>query len=314
LPATIAQLALGAFETCDLEDENCELPGQIAPVTNFLNNHYSGQVLGLLGTLLSPFVQLVESFTAVGEFFEAGDVIGAINELINIPANMTNAFLNGGGYLDLTAIAEQFLPVPPGSISYIGVNLGGLLNVVPVNGSLVDPEDPPTEYSGGTGYDGVAAKVGPLPFQGLPIGWVGSVIGLGQFVAEQMVVTPPAPPGTPPAAPPVAAEPEAAKLAAPADISAVTEATAEESAPAVVDTPAEESAPDVAAEVAEDPAPANQTEVEETALADLEVTEAQAPAVAEDSAPEPAAAVGSDDSGDSGSQPGDSRRGAADAG
>jgi hypothetical protein len=48
--------------------------------------------------LLAPVIELTRSFTAIGAFFEAGDVTGAINELINIPANVTNAVLNGGGF------------------------------------------------------------------------------------------------------------------------------------------------------------------------------------------------------------------------
>jgi hypothetical protein len=284
----VLQLVFGALANCSDEKNptQCDLPAQIAPIVNVLDAQYSGQVLGLLGTVISPLVQVTKSFTAVGQYFEDGDVVAAINELINIPANMTNAFLNGGGYLDLTAIAEQFLPLEPGTLDRIGVNLGGLLNAVPFDGSLQDPDNPPTQYSGGTGFDGIAAEASGVVFPGLPVGWAGSVIGLGQFLGEQLVVTPPAPP-------PVAAEPEAAKLAAPADISAVTEAPVEEAAPAVVDVPAEESAPAAVEVVAEDPAPAVAEVVAEDpapAVEELAEVEAAVEAV-EASASEPADAV-----------------------
>jgi hypothetical protein len=266
-------------------DGNCAYV-QAAPILNFLNTHYSGQLVGLLGPLLAPLAVLTRSFTAVGEFFEAGDVIGAINELINIPANVTNGVLNGAGFLDLTAIVTSILPLP---VEYIGINLGGLLTSTPSNGSLTDPDDPPTQYSGGVGFDGVAAGVpsplGVAKFDGVPVGWAGSVVGLGQFLGEQLVVTPPAPP-------PVAAEP-AAKQAAPVDIPAVTEAPVEEAAPAVVDAPAEESAPAVAEVVAEDPAPAvAEVVAEDPAPAVEDIAEIEAAVeVAEASESEPAEAA-----------------------
>jgi hypothetical protein len=257
------------------------------PVWNFLNTNYSGQLLGLLGPLISPLVQVVKSFTAVGAYFEAGDVAGAINELINIPANTTNAFLNGAGFLDLTGIVASVVgELPEGA--KVGLNMGGLLNAMPVDGSLDNPDDPPTTWSGGTGFVSFAVSLGDsLPsIPGLPNGWAGSVIGLGQFLGDQLVVTPPAPP-------PVAAEPEAAKLAAPADISAVTEAPVEEAAPAVVDVPAEESAPAVADVPAEDPAPAvAEVAAEDPAPAVEELAEVEAAVEAvEASESEPAEAV-----------------------
>jgi hypothetical protein len=278
-------------------DGNCAYV-QAAPILNFLNTHYSGQLVGLLGPLLAPLAVLTRSFTAVGEFFEAGDVIGAINELINIPANVTNGVLNGAGFLDLTAIVTSILPLP---VEYIGINLGGLLTSTPSNGSLTDPDDPPTQYSGGVGFDGVAAGVpsplGVAKFDGVPVGWAGSVVGLGQVLGEQLVVTPPAPP-------PVAAEPAAAKLAAPVDIPA----------PAVTEASVEESSPAVAEVVAEDPAPAVEDIAEiEAAVGAVEASESEpaeaATPAAEDSGP---GAADSDKSADDTERSGGSdRRGAS---
>jgi hypothetical protein len=279
--------------------DECQVNGdclvvQAAPALNFLNNQYSGQLIALVGTLFAPVIQLTKSFTAIGEFFEAGDVIGAINELINIPANVTNAFLNGTGYLDVTDIISQIVPLP---VDKVGIELGGLLSPVPYNGGTstgTKPEPPPTVWTGGTGYDGVTTTVGQLTVPGLPLGFTGSAIGLGQFLGEQLVVTPPPPP-------PVAAEPEAAKLAAPADISTVAEASVEESAPAVVDVPAEESAPAVADVPAEDPAPAvAEVAAEDPAPAVEELAEVEAAVEAveaSESEPAEAATPAAEDSG-----------------
>jgi hypothetical protein len=302
LQANVGQWAGG----CE-EDDSCTFRPLI-PITNFLNTPYSGQLVALIGTLISPFVQVVKSFTAIGEFFEAGDIIGAINELINIPANMTNASLNGAGFLDLTGIVSAIVPDSP--LTRVGVNLGGLLNVMPENGGNQQGGGfvPPTSWSGGVGIDSLAVgEPGDLDYaQGIPNGLLGANIGLGQFLADKLLITPPPPP-------PVAAEPEAAKLAAPADISAVAEASVEESAPAVVDVPAEESEPAVEV-VAEDPAPAVddiaeiEAAIEVAEASAAEPAEAATPA-AEDSGPEAAGSDKSDD--DTGRSGSKNRRGAS---
>ncbi len=243
------------------------------------------------------------SFTAIGEFFQEGDVIGAINELINIPANITNGVLNGAGFLDLTGIISAIAPLPIEGVK-IGLNVGGLLNAVPKDGSLVpDAPNPPTEYSGGIGLDSLAVQ-GPINASGLPNGWAGSVVGLGQFLGEQLVVTPP-----PLVGGAAVEEPQASKLAAPVVVPATAEVV--ESAPVVVEAEADEPAPVVVAEVEEAvPADIDVAEIEAAvAEVEAEVADAEAAAVAEDNTP--AAATGSDDSDDTSSRATDSRRGAA---
>ena len=217
----------------------------LVPVFNFLNTPYSGQLLGVVGTLISPLVQLTKSFTAVGDFFKAGDVIGAINELINIPINTTNAFLNGAGYLNLGPILTNIVPDSPIPLDDLGFNLGGLLNSMPQNGSVVDPADPPTKYSVGVGIDGLAGNLSGFSIPGIPNGWTGSAIGLGQFLSEQLLVKPP------PAPTQAVAPAAAAAVAAPV----VAEAPAPAAAVADDPAPAEAAAPVVAevAEVAEAP-------------------------------------------------------------
>ena len=169
-----------------------EQAATLAPLLAFAANHYSGQVAGLLGPLLAPLVVLTRSFTAIGEAFQAGDVTAAINELINIPANVTNGVLNGAGYVDLTAVVNNIQPLPP-EIKSIGLNLGGLVSPpVPFEGTL----DAPTALSGGVLFDNIATEAAALGVTvttpGLPVSWFGSVIGLGQFLGDQMLVTPPA--------------------------------------------------------------------------------------------------------------------------
>jgi hypothetical protein len=281
-----------------------------APVWNFLNTPYSGQLVALVGTLISPIVQLTKSFTAIGEFFQAGDVIGAINELINIPANMTNAFLNGAGFLDLTGIAGSiFGDLPEGTT--LGIRLGGLLNAMPQDGSLNDPDNPPTTWSGGTGFDGVALSLATPPglpsVEGIPNGLLGANIGLGQFLADKLLITPPPPPGAQTAA--------AAPVETPAvEVVADTPAPAPAEAPAPVEAPAPAEAPaedvvavveEAPAAVVDDPAPAVENVAEiEAAVEAIEAPEAEpaeAPApVDEGSDPEAAAGADEQSDGDTG--------------
>jgi hypothetical protein len=246
-------------------------------------------------------VELTRSFTAIAGYFEAGDVTGAINELINIPANVTNAVLNGGGVLDLTGVVNAIQPLPK-EVKSIGLNLGGLISPpVPQDGSLLPNGTAPTQFNGGVLFDSLAVeidyKVSNLPppngtvvnvkDPGIPVSWVGAVVGLGQYLSDEMLVTPPAPPAPPAQA--AAVEGEAVEAAP-------VVAEVADSAPAVPDA-------DVA-EVADDAAPA---------VVDVPEVEAAPADVAEDPAPKPAASIGSDDAGDTGSRAGDSRRGADDA-
>ena len=253
------------------------------PLLKFIATPYSGQLAGLIGPVLSPLVQVTRSFTEVGTLFQAGDVIGAINELINIPANVTNAFLNGAGYLDLTNVVNSIQPLPS-TVRSIGLNLGGLISSpVPFTGTLAEP----TAFSGGTLMDSLAASASlgvTVTSPALPSSWYGSVIGLGQLLGEQLLVTP-----TPP--PPVAA---AATEAAPA-----VDAAPEETAPS---EPATEEAP-----VAEETAP--------SASGDSSGPVAEAPAAEAPEAPARAHRGGgrgtSDDGGNGGNSGGRGHRGAA---
>lgn len=177
---------------------------QLDPLIEFAASPVSGEILGFLGPVISPLIQLTQSFTAIGQFFQAGNVLGAINELINIPANVTNAFLNGGKYLDLTGVAKTLgLDLPP-EVTRIGFNMGGLLNVSPrayepptLPGSDVHP------YGGGVAFDAVAGELQQSAYNlraedgntlsivdpGWPVGAIAPVIGLGQALADAMLVS-----------------------------------------------------------------------------------------------------------------------------
>ncbi|MCH9701418.1 MAG: outer membrane porin GjpA [Actinomycetia bacterium] len=105
-----------------------EIPASLAPVLNYTTNYNSGMVIGALGLVVSPLLALGDQLTEFVDELVAGDLIKAANALINIPAAMTNGFLNGHGILDLTFLAG-ILPVPSGvTIDELGIAMGGLLS------------------------------------------------------------------------------------------------------------------------------------------------------------------------------------------
>ncbi|WP_313673668.1 outer membrane porin GjpA [Mycolicibacterium sp.] len=200
----------------------------IASLVNFTATPYSGQLVGLLGPLVAPLISISQSLKAASEFSMDGDSIGALNEIINIPANMANAVLNGPGYLDLTDIAEGLLP---DAIKTIGLNLGGLVSPpVAFEGESLDKV---TAVNGGVMFDALAFEaetdaLGPLvtvKSPGQPVSWFGAAIGLGQLLGEQMQVTPVYP------VEPTAAVAPAAAVSEPADDPVELDIPAEDPAP-----------------------------------------------------------------------------------
>jgi hypothetical protein len=80
--------------------------GVVKEVLNVLSSPISGIAMGLLGPVASPVVALVNSATAIAHSLLAGNLAGAVQSLINIPAKMVGAVLNGA-----TANLNGLVPV-----------------------------------------------------------------------------------------------------------------------------------------------------------------------------------------------------------
>ena len=228
------------------------LAAALPAIIQFTATPYSGVVGGIVSPIVASLVQLSNSISAAREFFGKGDLIGGINEIINIPANTTNAFLNGlPGILDLTEVVRPLLPPSlQGVIQRLGLTLSGFLTgPVPFNGSLTNANRPPTIFTGGTLFDAISARATisglGADTTGLQVGYYQSAIGLGQFLGTNMLVTPLPPKAAatgaatgvaPKAAAAVDAAPVATAPAAPAALSEPS-APSEPTAPAPVDTP-----------------------------------------------------------------------------
>jgi hypothetical protein len=209
------------------------LAPDLEPVLSLLTSPASGFLLGFAGPGLSSILQLQET---VQNIFApppgAKPLLNAINEILNLPANLFNAAFNGGKFLDLTDLVKNLVgPTLAPAITSAGVRTGGFLN------------------AGGVAFDGLATEANlglSIVDPGLSVGFIGATGTLANSVADAIKVVPPAPtasvaaaaatPAVEAAAPEVEA-PAVAEVSAPVEKAAP--APAEEAAPA----PAEEAAP-----------------------------------------------------------------------
>ena len=158
-----------------------DIPAALEPVLDFTTSYTSGILIGLVGPLVAPVLALVDSASSIVHKLVNADIIGALNDLINIPAAVTNAFLNGGQTLQLTPLLNLFgVKIP--DIERIGITMGGLLSP---GGSLFNALD----------MD-LTVTLPPIPpldiaVHGVPTGALGSLIGLTNTVADAIKVTPP---------------------------------------------------------------------------------------------------------------------------
>ncbi|MBS9536049.1 outer membrane porin GjpA [Mycobacterium sp. M1] len=158
----------------------------LVPLVNFAASPISGEIWGALSPGLAPLVSLINSFEAISaDLSTAGghvaDTTAALQEMVNIPANMVNGLLNGDT-LDLTPLIPTLTSLLPESLtksldlSALSLAFGGLLDPGHTLGEL-NPE--PGALSGADGVGGslfnalgLSASVGgfPLTVDGFGVG------------------------------------------------------------------------------------------------------------------------------------------------
>ena len=204
----------------------------LEPILNFATTPISGVLLGAVGPVLGPVLSVLDDVRAAFTALRESNFAAAINSLINIPTNAINAALNGGPVLDLTNIVGGLLPA---SVKTLGLKMGGLLS------------------PGGVAFDGIAAEadatIGQATLQlkvpGNPVGPVGALVGLTNYVAQSI------------------------KVQLPQQASARAAAAVEVEAPAAPAPEVEEAAPTVAdVEAVADEAPATKRQNRATTRAD----------------------------------------------
>jgi len=149
---------------------------------DFLTTSASGLIIGVLGPVLSPVLALGSSIRSAVGALQNSDWAGALNALINIPAAMVNAFLNGGPTIDVTSLLAPSVPAPS-VLNSATITLGGLLsqgasifNAVALDASIK-----------------LAPLVPAIPVNvpaGPPAGVFGSLIAMTNAVAGAIEVTP----------------------------------------------------------------------------------------------------------------------------
>lgn len=167
---------------------------QVAPtfpqqVLDLLTTSTLGIVGGALGPVLAPVIALVDSVQSIIGALGNSDFLGALNDLINIPANLVNAFLNGGQKLDISGILAPLLPDSV-TLNSSDLVLGGILAQ---GASLFNA----------LGID-VSVRLAPPPFPpvnvavpGVPGGIFGALIAFTKAIANSIEVVPPGAASTP---------------------------------------------------------------------------------------------------------------------
>jgi len=153
------------------------LPDNLKTSLGFTTSYATGALIGLVGPIVAPILSFSNSVHAIINNFLDGEFGDAITELINIPANLVDAFLNGGPSLDLGPLLTRLgvLPISPiegVAVTDLELAMGGLLSP---GGSLFNSL-------------GLRVSIGEVevPIPGVPAGTIGSLVGLGQTVAKAL--------------------------------------------------------------------------------------------------------------------------------
>jgi hypothetical protein len=114
-----------------------QLASEIVPYLDFSGSPLSGILWGSFGTTFSPILQLNNDITGITAALSGTnpEYTTALDDLANMPANLTNAFLNGYGDVKLDSLSTEFGITPPTTDAALQVDLGGLLSPA---GSLID--------------------------------------------------------------------------------------------------------------------------------------------------------------------------------
>jgi hypothetical protein len=114
-----------------------DLASQIEPYINFSGSPLSGILWGTFGTTVGPLLQLNDDITAITTALSGAspDYTTAFNDLLDAPANVTNALLNGYGDINLDTLLSDFGISSPSTDAALTLDLGGLLSPA---GSLIN--------------------------------------------------------------------------------------------------------------------------------------------------------------------------------
>ncbi len=150
---------------------------QVQPYLEFSGSPLSGVLWGDIGTTLSPVLQFNDDITGIADALSGNnpDLTTALQDLVNMPANLTNAFLNGYGDVNVNALLTEFGITVPASGLTPEVDLGGLLSPA---GSLING----LGFTDTLGDCSIACATFDVPTTA--VGPIASMVGLDQAIAE----------------------------------------------------------------------------------------------------------------------------------
>lgn len=150
---------------------------QIEPYLNFLGSPLSGVLWGEIGVTLGPILQIKDDVTDIINSLSGAspDWNAALTELLDMPANLTNALLNGYGEVSLTALLAEFGLSIPGLNASLDFDLGGLLSP---GGSLLNG----LGFSTDLGDCSIVCAAFDVPTSA--VGPIASMIEMAQAMAE----------------------------------------------------------------------------------------------------------------------------------
>ncbi|MEN4400506.1 outer membrane porin GjpA [Mycolicibacterium senegalense] len=143
------------------------LPPEAKPIVDFLTSYLSGALIGLVGPVVGPALVVGYGIQAIAENLtsEAPDPEAALNTLLNMPAAMSDAFLNGGQKLDFTPLLTALDVAMPANTT-IGITFGGVLS------------------PGGSLFKSLNMGLGGFKIAGTGVGTIGSLMGMSKVIAK----------------------------------------------------------------------------------------------------------------------------------
>lgn len=236
------------------------LPEPLEPLVPLILDVYqgtasalSGAVIGSLGVVIGPGLAIQNQLREFVTELQDGNITEAVFALVNIPAAVTGAILNGGYELDLTNLVSRLVPdSSPISIGELKIPLAGIFSP-PVDLSVLEASNPTVT---GSLFQSLTVELDIPIFPSLTVtgtasGPIVSMQELGRAVGDQIIAM-----GE-------GAESEEVELAQESEGGVVAGAVAE-------DAESDDLVEDAAAEIA----PAEDLAAEEAAVEDLAADEA----------------------------------------
>ncbi|UVO14309.1 outer membrane porin GjpA [Mycobacterium sp. SVM_VP21] len=141
-----------------------------ATMLTLLSSPLSGVLMGLIGPLVSPGVELINSIGSIIDSIGGGDFEAVLQELLAAPANVVGSFFNGAT-LNLDALVpmlNELLQVPEGN-AVLGASFAF--------GGLLTPGETDAGNVGGSLYNSLGLDL-QMEGMGMPYSAPGEGVGL----------------------------------------------------------------------------------------------------------------------------------------